>query len=73
MSNPYTYYGESGAEYFACRCETLYDKESYYCIAVSHPKKNKKILINEVEYLTAEDAQAALDEMASKRGWRKGI
>lgn len=73
MDNPYTYYSESGAEYFVCRCETLYSKKSHYGIAVSCPKKNKKILINEVEYQTAEEAQSALDKMARENGWRKRI
>ena len=42
MRNAYTYYGESGAEYFVCRCETLYSKKSHYGIAVSYQRKIKR-------------------------------
>lgn len=73
MSNPYTYYSESGAEYFVNCYLTIYGKGPYYCIMVGYPGRTKKTRIDRSGFLSAEEAQAALDEMADKRGWRKGI
>lgn len=72
MGNPYTYYSESGAEYFVRRGETAYSNV-YYSIVVCHKKNAGASCVNEVRYESAEAAQSALDEMARENGWRKRI
>lgn len=73
MGNPYTYYSESGAEYFVRRVETAYSRHIYYIIAVCHKKKASASCVNDARYESAEAAQSALDAMARENGWRKRI